>query len=256
MSVNSEPGVKVFERVADLLEVLSNGQSEIGVTDLGKELGLGKSTVHRLLTSMEKRGYVQQNQTNKKYRLGPTLMRLGLVKLRQLEARELALPCLEKLRDLTTETTTFSLKVGRERLYILQVESRQEIRQTIELGRVYPLYLGATGKAILAFLASPEKLSLLEEAAPILAKRGRDLATLQEELAQIARRGYATSRGERTPDAASIAAPVFDYNQQVMGAISVAGPISRVSVERQIEMAVHLLECSRSLSLQLGALVP
>ncbi len=252
MTINSEPGVKVFERVADLLEVLGNGTTEMGITDLGKELGLGKSTVHRLLTSMEKRGYVQQNQVNKKYQLGPTVMRLGLVKLRQLEVRELALPWLEQLRDATNETTTFSLKVNRERIYILQVESHQEIRQTIELGRAYPLYFGATGKALLAFLPAEEQSVILGQAQTDLAKRGRALRELQEELALIVRNGYATSRGERTPDAASVAAPVFDYNQHVIGAMSVAGPISRFTPEKQAACALRLLECSTGLSHQLG----
>lgn len=252
MNTSSEPGVKVFERVADLLEVLGNGNNEMGITDLGNKLGLGKSTVHRLLTSMEKRGYVQQNQVNKKYQLGPTVMRLGLVKLRQLDARELALPWLERLRDATNETTTFSLKIDRERMYVLQVESRQEIRQTIELGRAYPLYLGATGKAILAFVPPEEQASILEQAGPDLATRQRERQELEDDLAEIARRGYALSRGERTPDAASVAAPIFDYNRHVVGAMSVAGPITRLTIEKQVELAARLLECSTGLSRQLG----
>ncbi len=252
MTISNEPGVKVFERVADLLEVLSNGNSEMGITDLGRELGLGKSTVHRLLTSMEKRGYVQQNQTNKKYQLGPTVMRLGLVKLRQLEVRHMALPWLEQLRDATNETTTFSLKVNRERLYLLQVESRQEIRQTIEIGRAYPLYYGATGKAILAFMPLEEQTRIVEQAAPELTAKGRSVSKLQEELQNINRTGYALSRGERTPDAASVAAPVFDYNRQVIGAMSVAGPISRFTSDKQTASASRLLECTTGLSRQLG----
>ncbi len=251
MASETDATVNVIERVADILDSLSGGEPEQGITELSSRLNLGKSTVHRLVSALVKRGYMQQNPINSRYSLGPAAIRLGLVStLRALDIRSLAMPLLEQLRDQTGETTTLSIRHENQRVYIAQVESHQEIRQTVELGRIYPLYLGATGKVILAFLPESECEQVLEMA-------GKDervnLQNLRADLAEIAQKGYATSRGERSPDAASVAAPIYDQRQQVIGAMSVAGPVSRITPVRQAEFVPFLSEAATNLSRQLGA---
>jgi DNA-binding IclR family transcriptional regulator len=248
----SDNSVAVIERVADILESLSESDSELGITELHNRLGLSKSTVYRLVSTLVKRNYLEQNPVNQKYRLGSTILRLGLVGLRSLDVRNLALPIMERLREKTGETITLSLKSNSQRLYIAQVESKMEIRQTVDVGRSHPLYLGGSGKVILAYLAVEEQTEVLEDA-------GKDsrypvnLSLLRRELEDIKQKGYSLSRGERIPDAASVAAPVFDHSNVVVGSMSVAGPISRLTVERQTGFVPALLEHANELSRKLGA---
>ncbi len=251
MASETDATVNVIERVADILDSLSAGEPEQGITELSSRLNLGKSTVHRLVSALVKRGYMQQNPTNSKYQLGPAAIRLGLVStLRTLDIRALALPIMEQLRDLTGETITLSMHSEHQRIYLAQVESKQEIRQTIEVGRAYPLYLGASSKAILAHLPEDECEAILEEAQN---DERIKVPRLRAELAQIMKRGFATSRSERTSDAASVAAPIYDHRRRVIGSMSIAGPVSRINPERQIEMASQLVPATVELSRRLGA---
>ena len=247
--------VALVDRVADILESLSASETELGISEMSRRLGLGKSTVHRLATKLVKRGYLQQNPVNQKYTLGPTVVRLGLVagqvaSHRIQDLRSLAQPLMEELRDRTGETVTLSIRSNQQRVYLLQVESRLEIRQTVDVGRAHPLYLGATGKAILAFLPLAEREAVLATAQ---GDSRANLAELGTELAEIARQGYAISREERIRDAASIAAPIYGFTGEVVGAMSVAGPVSRLSREKQLGFAEPLLQTTHTLSQRLGA---
>jgi DNA-binding IclR family transcriptional regulator len=248
----NENSVAVIERVADILESLSESDHELGITEMSQRLGLGKSTVYRLVTTLVKRNYLEKNPLNQKYRLGSTILRLGLVGLRSLNLRNLALPIMERLREKTGETVTLSQKSELHRIYIAQVESRMEIRQTVEVGRSYPLYLGGSGKVILAYLSPEEKASVLAEAGQDIRHRV-NISLLQRELEDIKQKGYSISRGERIADAASVAAPVFDHDLSIIGSMSVAGPISRLTLERQTGFVPALLEHANELSRKLGA---
>src|SRR5205085_411578 len=116
---------------------------------------------------------------------------------------------------------------GDRRVYAHQVESQQRVRQTIQIGDSAPLYLGASGKAILAFLPADRRAAIVRLAADPGVSRADgeriDADTLDAELAAIRQRGYATSQSERILGATSSAAPVFDHRGQVVGCISVAG---------------------------------
>lgn len=243
--------VALVDRVADILEVLAQDETELGISEMSRKLGLGKSTVHRLVTKLVKRGYLQQNPLNQKYTLGPTMLRLGLVaSQRTQDLRNLALPLMEQLRDYTNETVTLSIKSDQQRIYLYQVASRQEIRQTVDVGRAHPLYLGGSSKAILAFLPVTQRETILAEASK---DKRVNLPKLIQELEEIKQVGYASSREERIRDAASIAAPLYDYTGQVVGAMSVAGPVSRLTQVKQLSFAAPLLETTRELSQRLGA---
>jgi DNA-binding IclR family transcriptional regulator len=250
---NSSASITLVDRVADILEILAD--EELGISEMSRRLGLGKSTVHRLVTKLVSRGYIQQNPANQKYLLGPTILRLGLVAgqiagQRIQELHSLALPLMEGLRDRTGETVTLSIKTNHQRVYLMQVESRQEIRQTVDVGRTHPLYLGGSGKAILAFIEGSEREVVLALAT---SDQRVNVPALVEDLAQIRECGYAVSREERIRDAASVAAPFYNYLGEVIGSMSVAGPVSRLTRDKQLTFVKPLLETAHELSLLLGA---
>lgn len=213
-------------RLIAVLDAFVTGEPDFGVTELAGHLGLAKSVVHRLVTALADADYLAHDPVSRRYRLGPKAIRLGLVALSQAQLPQRARPVLRALAAETGETATMSILDGDLRVYIDQVESSQPIRQTVQLGQHAPLYLGASGKAILAFLPAERRDRIVCDAvrrratyiggAPVEEER------LLRELHEIRRQGFAVSESERILGAASVAAPVFDHHGQVIGSISVA----------------------------------
>ena len=124
-------------------------------------------------------------------------------------------------------------------MYVEQVEGRHAVKQIVEVGAEAPLHLGASGKAMLAFLP--------DGARPPTARA----AALDADLERVRRRGYAVSQGERIPGAASVAAPVFDHTG-VVGSISAAGVIARSDARTTARYGRIVLAEARALSRALG----
>jgi IclR family transcriptional regulator, acetate operon repressor len=223
---NSTPTATV-RRVTAVLDAFIAAGGDLGVTELASQLGLAKSVVHRLVTALTEAEYLSQAAGTRRYALGPKALRLGLVAVGQINIRERSVGYLRALARETGETATLSMLVGDHRVYAEQVESVQPVRQSIQIGSSAPLYLGASGKAILAFLAPAARAAILGAVTSAGANRADgspiDVDGLGRELEGIRRRGYATSQSERVLGATSAAAPVFDHHGNVVGSISVAG---------------------------------
>lgn len=221
-------GTEAAERVADVLLAFSRGEGTMGVSKLARELSLSKAVVHRILQSLVSRGLVSFNPAIREYSLGPSATVLGARALRQLDLRIVAKDDLAKLREDTLETTTLSLLVADKRTYVDQYESTQEIKMTVELGRLYPLYAGASSRSILAFLPESTLESVIEAGLkPLTDATIHDAEDLRQHLEEIRANGYAISRGERQSGAGSVAAPIFGGDGRVLGSISACGPLAR-----------------------------
>lgn len=233
-------GTEAAERVADVLLTLSRSESPIGVSAVSRELKLSKAVVHRILQSLVSRDLVRIDPDTREYSLGPSATALGARALRQLDLRVVARDELVSLRNETKETTTLSLLVVDKRTYVDQYESPQEIKMTVEPGRLYPLYAGASSRAILAFLPEIDVARVLSAGLESLTDETiHELDVLKERLAEVHANGFATSRGERQSGAGSVAAPVFRGDGQVIGSISVCGPLARfdsAAVERYVPL--------------------
>ncbi|MGQ9676255.1 MAG: IclR family transcriptional regulator [Chloroflexota bacterium] len=241
-------------RVVSILDCFIHASSDLGVSELSRQLGYSKSIVHRLLTSLEKAGYVAIDVETRRYRLGHKAIQLGLAAQQQVEVRRLARPLMERLRNATGETVTLSVLVGEQRVYMEQLESPQEMRQTVELGRSYPLYLGSSGKCMLAFLPEQRREQILTSAVGRTRADGwpLDLTALRQELQRIRRQRYASSHSERIFGAASVAAPIFNHSGEVVGGLSIAGPAVRLTAERAQELAPLVVDAASEISRQLG----
>ncbi len=221
-------GTVAAARVADVLLAIGERSTPVGVTELARQLALSKAVVHRILQSLADRRLLAFDAVARTYDVGPAAVLLGSRALRDQEVRTAALPVLRQMQVATGETTTVSGLVGAARVYLEQVVSQREIKMMVEIGRPYPLYAGSSSKAILAFVSRDLREQVLAgELAAMTDQTITDRGVLEDELVAIARRGVAVSRGERQHGAGSIAAPVFDGHDDVVGAISVCGPISR-----------------------------
>src|SRR5262249_1100293 len=154
--------------------------------ELAAQLGLAKSVVHRLMTALTDAEYLSHDVTTRRYALGPKALRLGVVAAGQVRIHERALPYLRALAAETGETGTLSLLVGDHRVYAEQIESAHPVRQSVSIGSSATLYVGASGKAMLAFLPEARRTAILRQAAALQPRhadgRPLDFGALVKEL--------------------------------------------------------------------------
>jgi DNA-binding IclR family transcriptional regulator len=248
-AVETPGGTEAADRVADVILLFARSDSPLGVSQIARALSLSKAVVHRILQSLVSRSLVQVAPGGSSYVLGPAALGLSARAWSQIDVRTIAAPILRRLRDVTRETTTLSVLVGNERIYLDQFESPEEVKMVIEIGPRYPLHSGASSRAILAFLPP----SLIDEALHQLRGLRADLdeAAYRQGLEQVRERGYATSINERNTGATSIAAPFFDSAGNVMGSISSSGPAFRYAIEDHEEHAALVVEAARAITQRL-----
>ncbi|GAF90328.1 unnamed protein product, partial [marine sediment metagenome] len=144
--------IKSIEKALDLLEFLSDNKKEMSITEIGKELHMGLSTVYRILTTFKHRGYVIQNQHTLKYTLGIQSFILGSKVQSAMNLVNLVTPFLQKLSQKTNESINFSILEDREVVCLSKIESPEVLRTDIKIGARLPAHCTAVGKALLAFL--------------------------------------------------------------------------------------------------------
>jgi DNA-binding IclR family transcriptional regulator len=236
-----------------LLKAFSEDQEEIGVSALAQQLGLAKSTVHRLAVTLVAEGMLEKNPQTDKYRLGIALFRLGTLVRRRMDLPNEARPYLFDLRERTHETLLLGIPAETDVMYVYHLESPQAIRMRSELGARRPAFCTAMGRAILAF--QPDDVIEQVLAGPL---RPRTAATvtdpqkIRELLATVRRVGYAIEDEESEAGMRAIAAPVRDAAGVVVGAVGVAGPMQRLSLPALGDIAGPLLEATAAISRRLG----
>ncbi|GHH39072.1 IclR family transcriptional regulator [Lentzea cavernae] len=222
--------MQAVERVSAVLLSFTESNRDLGVTEIAEAVNLPKSAVHRILDALTKSGLLAKDPERSRYSLGPRLMELSLASLGSMDIRTLSQPIMEDVRDAVGETVTLSFVVGKERMYVAQVESKQDVRMTVEVGRRAPLYAGASGRAILMTFSPADLDAYLAgvDLAPLTERTIRDRTTLRAMLDVDQRRGYSVSRGERDPYAAAVAAPIVARGNRAIGCFSVCGPHERL----------------------------
>lgn len=211
--------VESVERALTLLNAFHPGKEAWSLAELANETGFYKSTILRLMGSLERFGYVQRDREGI-YRLGPSLLRLAQLGQPSLDMESLARPILIQLRDATHETASFYVREGDERICLYRENSRHEVRHHLEEGARLALGQGAAGCAL------------------------SQKPTQRGEVFQ--------SFGDREPSLAAIAVPIISRSGTLHGALTVSGLIHRFTPEACAEHAEVLKEMARQLELRLG----
>lgn len=241
------------ERAADVLLLFASSQkTRLGVTEIANELGISKTAVHRILSSLKNKGIVEIDPVSHRYGLGPVITSLGLTYLNKLDVRKAAGRELASLSRRTNETATLSVRTGYARVYVDQVTPDREVLMQVQIGIPYPLHAGASSKAFLAFLPQDEIDRYLSQSLrKITALTTTDPDVLRKELALIKKRGWAQSQSERQSGAGSVAAPILDYLGEPIAVVSVCGPAERLVGETK-ECVAALLDTTSSISYRMG----
>ncbi|MES2201091.1 MAG: IclR family transcriptional regulator [candidate division FCPU426 bacterium] len=249
-----ESTVQSVERTLDIVEALSANRTGIGVTELSKALNLHKSTVHRLLTTLMVRKYVEQDSESGKYRLSVKLFELGNAVLSKLNMRAHALPFLRELRERCRETVQLSIIDQGEVLYIDVLESPEKIGVKAQIGERAPLYCTSSGKIWLAGLPD-ERLYEVARGMDFKARTPATLTsfeTLRDQIAKIKEAGVARDMGEFDADLRGVAAAIKNYRGRVIACISVTIPASRFSEGGFQDLAKSVKDTADKISYSVG----
>jgi DNA-binding IclR family transcriptional regulator len=244
----------------DTIEIVSFFITSKGpqkLTDVGKAVHISNSTVHRIMSSLKTAGWVVQDLLTKKYEVGPRLLEMAFRLTSQMDLKDISLPFLQRLNGEVKEVVTLSARVGLERIYVQQVLSDHELQPIVEIGTRLPLWVGASGKAILAYLEEEEIESVMKVAeqsgsSHFASGDAIDFRKLRQELIKIRSQGFSLSKSERVAGTTSVAAPIFS-NGHVVGSLSVGGPTVRFSLELARRYAPMVKKTAGRISLQLVA---
>lgn len=238
---------------ARLLKQFSARDREFGVSELARRLGLGKSTVHRLLVTLAEQHLVEQDEFTGRYRLGLAIYDLGAAVATGLDLHEAIMPSMEQLRAATGETVQVAVLDGRHVVYIERLDSPNTLRLFLEVGRRNWAHCTGTGKVLLAYQSDVELETLLDgwELEPVTTHTITDHRALREALRDVRSQGYAHNLGESELGVLSVSGPIRDATSRVRAAISVAGPQQRMEpMLDKITLAV--LEMAALASRRLG----
>ncbi|UYZ14598.1 IclR family transcriptional regulator [Brevibacillus sp. WF146] len=232
--------VRAVERALDILLCFTDS-TDLGLSEIASRLSLHKSTVHRLLATLENKGFLIRDAQTEKYRLGFRIWELSANLTHSDDPATVLLPEMERLRDLVGETVSLYVRDGNERIRIQAVQSNQPIRRVAPIGARMPLFVGASSKVLVAY-AEPEVLEavLNDPEWP----ESIDREAYLEQLEQIRAQGFATSVEERELGAAAVAAPIFNRNGKLVAAIAASGPSNRLTPEKMREFARPIMEAA------------
>jgi IclR family acetate operon transcriptional repressor len=241
-------GVRVLERALDLLEALERLRAPAGVRALEGITRIPKATAQRLLDVLEKRGYTQKDRGRYSLAVGVVTLARGFLAADSLAS--VALPVLQQLTALSGETCGLYIRQGTDRILVQRVESPHPLRHHTPIGERLPLHVGASGHVLCAGMPDDLLHDFLASLRPIRLASGRLIGKkeLWERIRQTRRQGYAVGVDERFAGIGSVAAPVLRGGADVIAAINIAGPSSRVPVEKLRQLALEVCRAAAEIS--------
>jgi DNA-binding IclR family transcriptional regulator len=223
-----EGGVAAVDRALSILDAFGEEDRELSLAELAKRTKMYKSTILRLARSLERCGYLVRAETGT-FRLGSTLLRLGALYQRHLHTADVVPDVLRAVVDELKEGASLYVRDGDRRLCLHRVDSARSVRDSVHEGSRLPLHIGAAGHVLCAFAGS----------------KGAKYDKVRKEM-------HAASFGERDPEIAAVACPVFGLNQRLIGALAVSGPLYRIKALGRSAILRVLLKHACQLTTTLG----
>lgn len=245
--------IQSIQRAAAVLRSFSEIRPELGVTELAAIHNVHKSTISRILTTLESEGMVSQNPETGKYRLGIGLVGLAGVALGRISVRGAAQPIMSQLVHDIQETSILMVRDGREAVTVEWFGSTQALRYVGWIGRRVPLFCTAGGRILLAWQPFEKQVALM----PFLPQKYTkstvvDPQTLQNLLAEVKETQIAVVREEFEEGFSSLGAPIRDRHGRVTAALTIAVPSVRLTAENSPSLQEELRVASQNISAELG----
>jgi IclR family transcriptional regulator, acetate operon repressor len=234
--------VQSVDRALQILLAFERDGAALRVTDLASQLDVHKSTASRLASTLEAQGFLERVNGTDAFRLGPRVVRLGMIAAGGRHVVAAARPAMEELAAVTGETVVLSVAAGDEAVDVAQVDSRFLVGGKRWIGLRSPLHATSDGKVLLAFGAAALPPGKLER---VSARTITSLRALEQELDDVRRNGWARSVGEYEEGLNGVAAPIHD-DDRCVAALSVSGPAYRVTEELLPDLASRCIEAANA----------
>ncbi len=246
--------VQSLDRTFDILELLSQARRGLSLTDIADRLDLHKSTVYRLLAALKNRGYITQNGNRGSYKLGMEFLQLCSQYLNNLELKTEAEPYLHRLSQLTSQTVYLAILQDNEVVYIDKVEQFNSLRKYSIIGQRRPLHCTSLGKALLMGMSDQEIINVYagKTLKALTPKTITDLSELQENIHLCRSRGWSFDDQEYSLDEQCIGAPILDYREKVIAAVSTSWLVKSSAYSTIEEMSRYVMEAAQRISQHMG----
>jgi DNA-binding IclR family transcriptional regulator len=235
--------------------LLLRERKSLALTDVAAELGIARSSAHRLMAMLSYYDFVRQEPASRSFRPGPALIDFALAAIRSFDLRALARPILTELAETTRMTASLALPRGRDVLYIDGVESRGTIRAALRTGETLPAHVTGVGKALLAQLTDDQLAQLFRDEPPqaLTPRSVRSLEGLLAEARRIRRKGYAVNRAESEQGVMAMGIALKLTEPGTYAGISLVCPESAVDSGWEARVSTQLKAAAEELGESIGA---
>ena len=240
-------------KVFKIVELLVT-KNEFELKELSQLLGIQKTTVHRMLLTLQDLGYVRQNPLNRKYQATIKFFELGQSVVRHTQLIDIARPHMVDLSRKVDENVNLGILDGIDAVCIDRVEGQNPLKVDQPIGSRAPAYVSAFGKALLAFLPDEERTEILSghRIVRFTDKSHQTVIALERDLKKCKDRGYALDDEEAVTGIRCVGAPIIDHTGEVIAGISIALPAFRMNRKKQIEYAQFVTQTASLISKDLG----
>ena len=248
--------IRAVERALDVLMCFTSQTPELTMTQISEMVGINKSTVHRLLATLEGKRFVERDTETGIYRLGIRLVQMAFLTMEHNDLRRLAAPFLHSLCDQYHENVNLSVLDDTDVVYVDVIESSQRVKLAASPGQRLPAFCTASGKAILAFVPEENVKSILKRG---MARYTQNTILSQkaffESIQEARERGFALSEQEFEEGINAIAAPIFNSKSKPIASVSIAGPAYRLTRGRMIEIGSDLVAAANNIAREVALAV-
>jgi DNA-binding IclR family transcriptional regulator len=251
------PGIKpllVLSKIRGILDAFTLAKPALTLGELRSATGFPTSTVQRLVANLVAEGFLDRD--GDRYRIGATMAYWAAPASRGIDRSQAVTPALQELRELTGETACFFVREGPHRVCVAMVETAHAIRREMHVGKVVPLQAGSAGRVLMAWDDDALQSVLSGPLEPFTELSVTDPEALRADVERVRRQGWSYTEGERDEGAAGLSAPVFDGQAHLVGAMTISGPMSRVTRPLAEEWADDLVRSAETATRLLGGRLP
>ncbi len=253
MKDQSDYNVRAVERAIQILNCFNSENPERGISEIAQDVGLHKATTHRIVTTLLNYGYLERADDDQRYRLGLKLAGLGFQVIRRMDLRREALPFMEQMIDEWNETCDLSIFDQDRVFYVEVLRGSHALTIAATAGQRLPAHCTASGKLFLAQLAPQEIDTYLSN--PLRAYTENTITSPDELRAQldiIRQQGYSIDHEELELGIRAIAAPIWNHKSEIIAAMSIPGPINRITQDCIPDIVDSLVNATQAISFRMG----
>jgi DNA-binding IclR family transcriptional regulator len=246
--------INSLEKGLDILSCFDLQNNTLSAQAISEHLSIPLSTIYRYLETLKAKDFLIRNGVTRNFRLGFMLFKLGNIVSSQMKLTEIVLPYMKSLSSLSEETVILTALNGWKVICLEKVEPQKLIKLSLERGRSFPLYAGASSKILLAYQNKSYIESFLKKVPLVGFTRNTitDPAQLRKELKTIHKQGYSVSDQEADLGARAIGAPIFDHRGKIVAGLSIAGPRDRINQRNRAKLIRLVKETAQKISGDLG----